>query len=99
MLRLQAAGMPAGVCQTAQDRCDNDPQLAALGWMTELAGTKIGRWPVTSMPVTFSATPAYIEGAIDRAAPCYGEGNETILGDLFGYSTSAIADLRAREVI
>jgi hypothetical protein len=99
MLRLQAAGVPAGVCQSAQDRCDHDPQLAALEWMTELKGTKIGQWPVTSMPVKLSATPAYIGGPIDRAAPCYGEDNETILGELLGYSTSAIADLRAREVI
>jgi crotonobetainyl-CoA:carnitine CoA-transferase CaiB-like acyl-CoA transferase len=95
MLRLQAAGVPAGVCQSAQDRCDHDPQLAALGWMTELKG----HWSVTSMPVKVSATPAYIGGTIDRAAPCYGEDNETILGELLGYSTSAIADLRAREVI
>jgi crotonobetainyl-CoA:carnitine CoA-transferase CaiB-like acyl-CoA transferase len=99
MLRLQAAGVPAGVCQSAQDRCDHDPQLAALEWMTELKGTKIGQWPVTSMPVKLSETPAYIGGPIDRAAPCYGEDNETILGELLGYSTSAIADLRAREVI
>jgi crotonobetainyl-CoA:carnitine CoA-transferase CaiB-like acyl-CoA transferase len=51
------------------------------------------------MPVKVSATPAYIGGTIDRAAPCYGEDNETILGELLGYSTSTIADLRAREVI
>ena len=30
MLALQRAGVPAGVCQTAEDRCDHDPQLAAL---------------------------------------------------------------------
>jgi crotonobetainyl-CoA:carnitine CoA-transferase CaiB-like acyl-CoA transferase len=30
MLELQQAGVPAGVCRTAEDRCDHDPQLAAL---------------------------------------------------------------------
>ena len=35
MLALQRAGVPAGVCQTAEDRCDHDPQLAALKWLTE----------------------------------------------------------------
>jgi crotonobetainyl-CoA:carnitine CoA-transferase CaiB-like acyl-CoA transferase len=30
MIRLQQAGIPAGLCQTAEDRCDRDPQLAAL---------------------------------------------------------------------
>jgi crotonobetainyl-CoA:carnitine CoA-transferase CaiB-like acyl-CoA transferase len=43
MLALQCAGVPAGVCQTAEDRCDHDPQLAALSWLTEVTGTKIGR--------------------------------------------------------
>ena len=42
MARLQDAGVPAGVCQTAADRCDRDPQLAALHWLTEVTGTKIG---------------------------------------------------------
>ena len=46
MERLQAAGVPAGVCQTAEDRCDRDPQLRALEWLTEVDGTKIGPWPV-----------------------------------------------------
>jgi hypothetical protein len=45
MLALQRAGVPADVCQTAEDRCDHDPQLAALKWLTEVTGTKIGRWP------------------------------------------------------
>jgi hypothetical protein len=31
MTRLQAAGVPAGVCQTAGDRVDSDPQLRHLG--------------------------------------------------------------------
>jgi hypothetical protein len=53
--------------------------------MTELKG----HWSVTSMPVKLSATPAYIGGTIDRAAPCYGEDNETILGELLGYSRSS----------
>src|SRR5690606_33825895 len=35
MYRLQQSGVPAGVCQTAGDRCDHDPQLAALEWLTE----------------------------------------------------------------
>ena len=34
MYSLQQAGVPAGVCQTAEDRCDHDPQLAALNWLT-----------------------------------------------------------------
>jgi crotonobetainyl-CoA:carnitine CoA-transferase CaiB-like acyl-CoA transferase len=88
MERLQAAGVPAGVCQTAADRCDHDPQLKSLEWLTEVTGTKIGMWPVPEVPVKLSATPAYIGGPIDRGAPCYGEDNEYVLGELLGYSSA-----------
>jgi crotonobetainyl-CoA:carnitine CoA-transferase CaiB-like acyl-CoA transferase len=99
MLQLQAAGVPAGVCQTAQDRCEHDPQLAALEWMTEVTGTKIGRWPVPELPMKLAATPAYIGGPIDRGAPCYGEDNEYVLGELLGYSTAEIGKLSEDGVI
>ena len=99
MLQLQAAGVPAGVCQTAEDRCDHDPQLAALEWLTEVTGTKIGRWPVPELPMKLGATPAYIGGPIDRGAPCYGEDNEYVLGELLGYSTGEIGKLSADGVI
>ena len=90
---LQAAGVPAGVCQTAGDRCDRDPQLAALEWLTEVTGTKIGRWPVAEVPVKLKESPAYAGGRIDRGAPCYGEDNEYVYGELLGMTTKEIADL------
>jgi crotonobetainyl-CoA:carnitine CoA-transferase CaiB-like acyl-CoA transferase len=99
MMRLQKAGVPAGVCQTAGDRCDTDPQLAALEWLTELTGTKIGRWPVAEVPVKMSESPAYIGGRIDRAAPCYGEDNQYVFGELLGMSTKDIDALAADGVI
>jgi crotonobetainyl-CoA:carnitine CoA-transferase CaiB-like acyl-CoA transferase len=49
--RLQEAGVPAGVCQTAQDRYESDPQLEHLEWLVELDQTEIGRWPVKVHPV------------------------------------------------
>jgi crotonobetainyl-CoA:carnitine CoA-transferase CaiB-like acyl-CoA transferase len=99
MMRLQAAGVPAGVCQTAQDRCDHDPQLAALDWLTEVRGTKIGRWPVPEFPVKLSRTPAYAGGPIDRGAPCYGEDNVHILTTLLGYSPAEVERLAEEGVI
>lgn len=99
MTRLQRAGVPAGVCQTAADRCDTDPQLAELGWLTEVTGTRIGRWPVIEFPVKLAATPAYSGGVIDRGAPCYGEDNEHILSQWLGYSASDIDALREEGVI
>jgi crotonobetainyl-CoA:carnitine CoA-transferase CaiB-like acyl-CoA transferase len=99
MLALQHAGVPAGVCQTAGDRCDNDPQLKALEWLTEVTGTKIGRWPVAEVPIKMSESPAYIGGRIDRGAPCYGEDNEYVFGELLGMSPQEIEALGADGVI
>jgi crotonobetainyl-CoA:carnitine CoA-transferase CaiB-like acyl-CoA transferase len=99
MHRLQAAGVPAGVCQTAGDRCDSDPQLAHLGWLFELTGTRIGRWPLAGMPVKMSASPPYLGGRGDRAAPLYGEDNTAILGGLLGLSDEEIAALTEQGVL
>jgi crotonobetainyl-CoA:carnitine CoA-transferase CaiB-like acyl-CoA transferase len=99
MYALQSAGVAAGVCQTAEDRCDRDPQLADLQWLTEVTGTKIGRWPVAEMPFKLSLTPPYSGGVIDRGAPCYGEDNEYVLGELLGYSKSEILSLAEEGVI
>jgi len=98
MLALQGAGVPAGVCQTAGDRCDSDPQLKALEWLTEVTGTKIGRWPVAEVPVKMSESPAYIGGRIDRGAPCYGEDNHYVYSELLGMSDEEIAALAAEGV-
>jgi crotonobetainyl-CoA:carnitine CoA-transferase CaiB-like acyl-CoA transferase len=99
MLSLQKAGVPAGVCQHAGDRCDNDPQLAHLEWLTEVTGTKIGRWPIAEVPVKLSESPAYIGGRIDRGAPCYGEDNNYVFGELLGMSAKEIEALGEEGVI
>jgi len=99
MLMLQRAGVPAGVCQTAEDRCEHDPQLAALAWLTEVTGTKIGRWPLAEVPVKLSESPAYIGGRIDRGAPGYGEDNSYVYGELLGMSSAEIKALAEEGVI
>lgn len=96
---LQAAGVPAGVCQTAEDRCDNDPQLRALEWLTEITGTRIGTWPVPEMPVKLSKTPSHVGGVRDIGAPGYGEHNEQILGEFLGMSKSDVRKLAEDGVI
>jgi crotonobetainyl-CoA:carnitine CoA-transferase CaiB-like acyl-CoA transferase len=99
MMELQSAGVPAGVCQTAEDRCDHDPQLAHLNWLTEVTGTKIGTWPVAELPMKFSATPAHVGGPINRGAPGYGEDNQHILTNLLGYSQKDLQKLANEGVI
>ena len=99
MTVLQNAGVPAGVCQNAEDRCENDPQLRHLKWLTEVTGTKIGTWPVYELPMKFSRTPAYIGGPIDRGAPGYGEDNAWLLTTMLGMSASDIDRLAEEGVI
>ncbi len=98
MHALQKAGVLAGVCQTAGDRCDSDPQLKSLEWLTEVTGTKIGRWPLAEVPIKLSESPAYVGGRIDRGAPCYGEDNEYVFGELLGMSSQEIEALAAEGV-
>jgi crotonobetainyl-CoA:carnitine CoA-transferase CaiB-like acyl-CoA transferase len=99
MEELQAAGVPAGVCQTAQDRYERDPQLAHLQWLTEVDQAEIGRWPIKEIPVRFSETPAYIGGPLDRSGPNYGQDNDYVYGELLGLSAGEIAELAREGVI
>ncbi len=99
MMKLQKAGVPAGVCQNAEDRIDTDPQLRHLNWLTEVTGTKIGTWPIYEIPMKLSKTPAYIGGPINRGAPCYGEDNMWVLTELLGRSPSEVERLAEEGVI
>ena len=69
MHALQGLGVPAGVCQSAQDRYEADLQLRHLEWLIELDQTEIGRWPVKEMPTKMSETPPYMGGRLDRSVP------------------------------
>jgi crotonobetainyl-CoA:carnitine CoA-transferase CaiB-like acyl-CoA transferase len=99
MMKLQKAGVPAGVCQNSEDRVDTDPQLRHLKWLTEVTGTKIGTWPIYELPMKLSRTPAYIGGPINRGAPCYGEDNLWVLTELLGRTPSEVERLAEEGVI
>lgn len=91
---LQKRHVPAGVVQTAQDRIEDDPQLAHLGWLTELNQTEIGMWPTRGLPVHLSETPAHIGGRLNRAGPNYGEDNDYVLRDVLKKSAAEIDAMR-----
>ena len=99
MHALQGAGVAAGVCQTAGDRYDHDPQLKHLEWLVELTQSEIGTWPVKEFPVKFSETPTHMGGIIDRHGPCYGEDNEYVYSEVVGLSKEEIRELERQEVI
>ena len=54
--------------------------------------------PIAEVPVKMSESPAYIGGRIDRGAPCYGEDNNYVYGELLGMSAEEIAALTAEGV-
>jgi crotonobetainyl-CoA:carnitine CoA-transferase CaiB-like acyl-CoA transferase len=99
MALLQAAGVAAGVCQTAEDRCEHDPQLAQQQWLTEVSAPRIGTWPITELPARLSKTPAHVGGLPQRGAPLYGEDNEYVLGELLGYTAAQIRAFQDEGVI
>jgi crotonobetainyl-CoA:carnitine CoA-transferase CaiB-like acyl-CoA transferase len=99
MDRLQRAGVRAGVCQNAQDRIDDDPQLQHLGWLVELPQSTIGTWPVKQVPFAFSRTPVDQGGTLGRGAPDYGEDTAHVLTTLLGLSEDEVARLADEGVI
>ena len=96
---LQKAGVPAGVCQTVQERVDRDPQLKHLGWLTDLPHTELGVYPIRSFTAKLSLTPSHVGGVTDRGAPCYSEDNQYVYGTLLGMSDDEIKTLQAENVI
>lgn len=94
MTELQGRGVPAGVCQTAEDRVESDPQLAHLGWTVELDQADLGRWPVKEHPTSFSESPTYIGGLWNRSGPSYGQDTEQVLSELLGLDAQALDQLR-----
>jgi crotonobetainyl-CoA:carnitine CoA-transferase CaiB-like acyl-CoA transferase len=99
MRRLQAAGVPAGVCQDTRDRAENDPQLRARGFFAEVGHSEVGRHEVEGVPARWSRTQPHPEGAIERGAPCYAEDNRRIYRDLLGLSDGEVDELAAENVI
>lgn len=97
--RLQQAGVPAGVCQTAQDRIESDPQLKHLKWLIPLPHSEIGVWPVKDVPFHFTNGTVNQGGPTERAAPCYGEDSEYVYGELLKLTKQERVDLEKEGII
>jgi len=99
MDELQRRGVPAGVCQTAEDRYESDPQLAHLEWLVPLPQSEIGVWPVRDFPVRFRHATARMGGPLGRHGPNYGEDNEFVYGEILGLGRAEIQRLYDNDVI
>jgi crotonobetainyl-CoA:carnitine CoA-transferase CaiB-like acyl-CoA transferase len=97
--RLQKAGVPAGVCQRAQDRLELDPQLKHLKWMIDLPHSYVGTWPHRDIAWHFANLESDQGGPTRRSAPCYGEDNDYVYGELLKLSKAEQDRLRRDGVI
>ena len=95
MHALQAAGVPAGAVQTAEDTNDHDPQIASRGLFFELDHPVIGEAPFEGTPVRFSRT---IQENW-RSGPLLGEDNAYVFKTLLGVSEAEYDDLAAEGAI
>jgi crotonobetainyl-CoA:carnitine CoA-transferase CaiB-like acyl-CoA transferase len=91
--------VPAGVCQTAQDRLERDPQLKHLQWLIPLRHSEIGEWPIKDVPFHFANATVNQGGPTERAAPCYGEDSDYVYDELLKLSKQERAELEKEGVI
>lgn len=88
MIRLQEAGVPAGVLEKAED-LHRDPQLAARRHFWTLRHAEIGDSTYDAMGSMLSATPA----GLNRAAPVLGQDNYQVYTGILGLSDQEFIDL------
>lgn len=94
MHKLQDAGVPAGVVETAEDLF-NDPQLQHREHFKFMEHSVIGEHAYQSPAYRLSKTPCDIR----KASPCLGEDNEHVYKDILGLSDDDIAELLIEGVI
>jgi crotonobetainyl-CoA:carnitine CoA-transferase CaiB-like acyl-CoA transferase len=92
---LISAGVPAAAVARPEERVDRDPNTSAWGLWPEVEHFAMGRVRVDGLPVHLSRT----DWSIARGAPCLGEHNARVYGELLGLEASEIEALRAEGVI
>ena len=92
---LISAGVPSAPVLRPSERIDGDPRTSDWGmWVTALHSA-VGDTRVEGLPMRLSEN----DWAIGRAAPCLGEDNRYVLGEVLGHSDDEIAELAAAGVI
>jgi crotonobetainyl-CoA:carnitine CoA-transferase CaiB-like acyl-CoA transferase len=91
---LQDAGVPAGPVLDAAELVA-EPHLNERGFFETVTHPEAGTHPYVGMYAHFSGTP----GGIRTPAPCLGEHNRLVLGEMLGMTDEEIARLEAEGVI
>lgn len=95
MAALQAAGVPAGVVQNAQDMLDRDPHMQTREYYQYLDHPETGRSAYDGFPARMSKTPMYHAAP----APLLGEHTMDVCERVIGLDMDEIADLLAEGVL
>lgn len=82
MRQLQAAGVPAGVVQTARDKYENDAQLRQRGYFETIRHETLGEVVADGIPTGLCETP----GRTEFAGRAMGADNAEVFIDLVGLS-------------
>jgi crotonobetainyl-CoA:carnitine CoA-transferase CaiB-like acyl-CoA transferase len=91
---LAAEGVPAGPIHVPQEMSD-DPQVEALGLMSELEHPSTGSQRVVGSPIEMSATPTGVSGP----SPQLGQHTSDVLREFADADDAEIEDLLAGGVI
>ncbi len=91
---LQARGVPAGAVLTPL-AISQDPHLEARDVFEVVEHPDFGPNKVTRPSARLSESPAHVR----RPAPCFGEHNDYVLGDLLGLSGDEIQALEEKGII
>ena len=94
MVRLQDAGVPAGVVQSQADLWE-DPQVAHRGFFQWLEHAECGPMPYDGLTYHLSKTP----GALRMPQALIGQHNFEILEDILGLSDSSVVRLLESGVL
>ncbi|MCL6644255.1 MAG: CoA transferase [Dehalococcoidia bacterium] len=92
---LQAAGVPAGVVQNAQDLLERDSHMRARGYYQYVEHPEAGREAHDGPAFRLSATP----GSVPGPAPLLGEHTMEVCERIIGLSMDEVADLLAEGVL
>jgi crotonobetainyl-CoA:carnitine CoA-transferase CaiB-like acyl-CoA transferase len=90
---LQQADIPAGPVLDAKELVE-EPHLNERGFFETVTHPEVGPYPYIGMYAKLSKTP----GSIRRPAPCLGEHNRYVLGELLKLSQEEIAQLEEKGI-
>ena len=92
---LRAEGVAASAVQRPQQRVDEDANTAAWGLWPTVTHAEMGEVRVDGLPVHLSET----DWSIARGAPCLGQDNARVYGEILGVGESELEQLREDGVI